>query len=99
LSDVNAGQDLGEPPTNKESKNRLATIGLTLGIVSYFLFQFVFVPIGAVVISALALEKATHLNNKGVARNGRVRALIGFILGTLMLIVWFSLFLGLVELP
>lgn len=77
------------PSTGSES-NGLATAALVLGILSAMFFEFVFVPIAALVVSAFALSKSTSLANKGQKKTGKGKSVAGLILGGVYLFVWFA---------
>ena len=84
-------------PTNTDQvhgtpaeSNGLATAALVLGILSALFFEFVFVPIAALVVSAFALSKSTSLANKGQKKTGKGKSVAGLILGGVYLFVWFA---------
>jgi len=82
---TNTSQVQGTPAES----NGLATAALVLGILSAAFFEFVFVPIAALVVSAFALSKSTSLANKGQKKTGKGKSIAGLILGGVYLSVWF----------
>ena len=83
---TNTGQVQGTPAES----NGLATAALVLGILSALFFEFVFVPIAALVVSAFALSKSASLANKGQKKTGKGKSVAGLILGGVYLFVWFA---------
>ena len=83
---TNTGQVQGTPAES----NGLATAALVLGILSALFFEFVFVPIAALVVSSFALSKSTSLANKGQKKTGKGKSIAGLILGGVYLFTWFG---------
>jgi len=83
---TNTGQVQGTPAES----NGLATAALVLGILSAGFFEFVFVPIAALVVSSFALSKSTSLANKGQKKTGKGKSIAGLILGGVYLFTWFG---------
>ena len=82
---TNTGQVQGPPAES----NGLATAALVLGILSALFFEFVFVPIAALIVSAFALSKSTSLANKGQKMTGKGKSVAGLVLGAVYLFAWF----------
>jgi len=70
-------------------KNSLSTVALVLGIVSFFLFEFLIFPIAAVVTASLALSKSSDLSRKGISNTGKGKSIAGLILGVIYSLLGF----------
>lgn len=71
----------------KSEKNGLATAALVIGLVSAGLFEFIFVPLVAVIISSFALSKAQKLTKAGATKPGTGKSVAGLVLGIVYLMV------------
>lgn len=69
--------------------NKLSRVALTLGILSAFFFEFVLLPIVAVVISSLALVRASELAQKLTPKTGKGISIAGLILGSVYSLIGF----------
>lgn len=70
-------------------KNSLSTFALVMGIASVFVFEFVIVPIVAVVVSSLALAKSAELSRKGASKTGKGQSVAGLVLGVVYSLLGF----------
>ena len=86
----NESADTSHAQGTPAESNGLATAALVLGILSALFFEFVFVPIAALVVSAFALSKSTSLANKGQGKTGKGKSIAGLILGGVYLFIWFG---------
>jgi hypothetical protein len=90
---ANNNEAQGEPKVIQT--NGLAIAALVLGVCSALFFEFLFVPVVAIVVSSLALAKSTSLRNDGQIKTGKGFSIAGLVLGGVFLFVWFSwAFLG-----
>ncbi len=72
-----------------ETKNNLSTPSLVLGILSVALFELVFIPIAAVVVSSLSLAKANALSRNGLPNTGKGKSIAGLVLGAIYSLIGF----------
>ena len=72
-----------------QTKNNLSTLSLVLGISSAFFFEFVFIPIAAVIASSLSLAKANQLSRTGVLRTEKGVSIAGLVLGVIYSLLGF----------
>lgn len=72
-----------------ETTNNLATLSLVLGITSVFFFEFVILPLVAVITSSISLGKANELSRNGVLKTGKGKSVAGLVLGAIYSLLGF----------
>ena len=65
----------------EKSKNKLATVGLWLGLASILFWEIGIIPLLAIVFSSIALYRTGEYHG-----NGRIKAIFGLVLGVLYMI-------------